>query len=400
MKNAETVYRLIPCPSFDVEGTESWLSDMAEQGLILTKDGLFMGFATFEKGRPQKIRYRLEAAPNGTSMWGPNEGEPDEEFLELSKKYGWEYIAKRGDFHIYRSFSNEARELNTDPQVQAISLSKIKSRLKSNMFYFAFWILIWPLLQIKGALISILLPLGFWRGISFLGLMLWNVIDPAVEFFRINALRKSLLADGYINHKKNWKKSRHIYLLTHYGKVFFTVLWIVLFLFWYQADTLGEHEIPISDFEGEAPFATIADIYPGGRYQNMDMGHSNTYRTYGDFFAPVNYSWAEIGNITLPTGEYFSCILRIEYHELAFEWAAKAVAQDYYRKDTFLNKDVNPVNISDPETDYFKAYTEHGMTFFVIRQGKKVLSVLYMPMTHDIAPSLSELADLFAGSIA
>ena len=146
MKNAETVYRLIPCPSFDVEGTESWLSDMAEQGLILTKDGLFMGFATFEKSRPQKIRYRLEAAPNGTSMWGPNEGEPDEEFLELSKKYGWEYIAKRGDFHIYRSFSNEARELNTDPQVQAISLSKIKSRLKSNMFYFAFWILIWPLL--------------------------------------------------------------------------------------------------------------------------------------------------------------------------------------------------------------------------------------------------------------
>ena len=71
-----------------------------------------------------------------------------------------------------------------------------------------------------------------------------------------------------------------------------------------------------------------------------------------------------------------------------------------YKKDTFLNKDVNPVNISDPETDYFKAYTEHGMTFFVIRKGKKVLSVLYMPMTHDIAPSLSELADLFAGSIA
>ncbi len=31
-------WRFPPCPAYDVEGTESWLSDMAAQGLVLGKD--------------------------------------------------------------------------------------------------------------------------------------------------------------------------------------------------------------------------------------------------------------------------------------------------------------------------------------------------------------------------
>ena len=31
--------RLCPCPPYDVEGMESWLSDLAARGLLLEEDG-------------------------------------------------------------------------------------------------------------------------------------------------------------------------------------------------------------------------------------------------------------------------------------------------------------------------------------------------------------------------
>ena len=35
--------RPVPCPDYDVEGMESWLSDMSARGLFLTEDGFFAG---------------------------------------------------------------------------------------------------------------------------------------------------------------------------------------------------------------------------------------------------------------------------------------------------------------------------------------------------------------------
>ena len=49
MPEPKRVNRFPPCPLYDVEGMESWLEDLAKQGLILTKTGLFCGFAEFEK---------------------------------------------------------------------------------------------------------------------------------------------------------------------------------------------------------------------------------------------------------------------------------------------------------------------------------------------------------------
>ena len=34
-KEPKLVYRFIPCPVYDVSGMECWLSEMAEQGLLL-----------------------------------------------------------------------------------------------------------------------------------------------------------------------------------------------------------------------------------------------------------------------------------------------------------------------------------------------------------------------------
>lgn len=45
------VCRLAPCPSYDVEGMESWLSELAQEGLLLEPDGFFAGLAFFSRAR-------------------------------------------------------------------------------------------------------------------------------------------------------------------------------------------------------------------------------------------------------------------------------------------------------------------------------------------------------------
>ena len=57
----KTYYRLTPCPAYDVEGMESWLEDLAEKGLFLTRDGFFCGFGFFHREEPRKVKYRLQA---------------------------------------------------------------------------------------------------------------------------------------------------------------------------------------------------------------------------------------------------------------------------------------------------------------------------------------------------
>ena len=44
MSDIQYVYRPLPCPDYDVEGMESWLTDMAAEGLVLSPDGFFASF--------------------------------------------------------------------------------------------------------------------------------------------------------------------------------------------------------------------------------------------------------------------------------------------------------------------------------------------------------------------
>ena len=97
--NEKQCYRLPPCPDYDIEGTESWLSDMAASGLHLSRDGFFAGFAIFNKETPRAMRYRLDAAPKKAGLFAEG-AEPDEEAVSLSAASGWDYVTARGQFLI------------------------------------------------------------------------------------------------------------------------------------------------------------------------------------------------------------------------------------------------------------------------------------------------------------
>ena len=63
MRKEETIMskfvkKLIPFESCDIPAIQSWLEDMAAQGLFYVDCGFFC--ARFEKGEPKKLRYRLD----------------------------------------------------------------------------------------------------------------------------------------------------------------------------------------------------------------------------------------------------------------------------------------------------------------------------------------------------
>lgn len=70
------LWQPIPCPLSDIEGLESWLGDMAAQGLVPVTIG--QNFARFRCSQPKAVRYRLNAKP------------APETFLESAPRHpGW-----------------------------------------------------------------------------------------------------------------------------------------------------------------------------------------------------------------------------------------------------------------------------------------------------------------------
>lgn len=121
------LWQPIPCPLSDIEGLESWLGDMAAQGLVPVTIG--QNFARFRCSQPKAVRYRLNAKPAPETFLESAPGTPDGEERALAQECGWYYVTAVGDFFLYACEDSDAPELNTDPQVQALSLRYAKRQV-------------------------------------------------------------------------------------------------------------------------------------------------------------------------------------------------------------------------------------------------------------------------------
>ena len=204
MKIGKRVYRLVPCPWYDVEGIESWLESMAQEGLFLRKEAHFGDFTSFEQGEPKTVRYRLEAAQRSTSFLSESGGEPDAEAVEMSGELGWEYLTKCGQFYIYACDDPDAPELNTDPSVQAMALSYVRKDGRAGVIVNLVWLLLL-------------------LGLMIIGEMVFGI----KRVLMIRRLRKKLLEGNQPDRKKDWKKHAFGYRAGRLLNVLVAVVWVV-----------------------------------------------------------------------------------------------------------------------------------------------------------------------------
>lgn len=97
--------------------------------------------------------------------------------------------------------------------------------------------------------------------------------------------------------------------------------WIIALLCLWVQNTEGCRGNPARDVYGQPPFATIADLAPGGTYKLDDFGLSNTVEIRSDWLAPTVIHWAEIATVALPDGKTVSGGLYVDYYETVSSWA-------------------------------------------------------------------------------
>lgn len=395
MKTKSRLYKLPPCPDYDVEGTESWLGDMAANGLHLSQDGYFAGFAIFDKGEPRVTRYRLDAAPKGAGFFA-DDAAPDADTLSLSASYGWEYVTAHGQFVIYRTSDPNAPELHTDPQVQAIAIHQIRRRERGSVFASFLW-LVWPLLFLKGAWVLSMMNTGTWFVLAALALLLWSCVSAVARAVHFRRLRCKLLRGAPLDHHKKWRRRAVRHRVMSLLAVVCCVAWIVTLIYLWKQDIEGVGKIPLESYTGNPPFATIVDLAPGGTYKLDDFGLSNTVEIRSDWLAPTVIHWAEIATVGLSDGRTVSGGLYVDYYKTISPWFAQEAVRETLRLAQH-SKYYEEYSLSDLDVDYAVAYQDI-FPILLIQDGSIMIKAQFYQTSPNYEIPLDEWAQLMAASI-
>lgn len=116
--------KLMPGYVEDVAAWQARLEDLAAKGWFYVPSWILFRFASFERGTPKAVRYRLEPA-------GKMEACPDWERQETYRALGWEYVDTIGKtMHLWRCDNPEAPELHTDPETEARAYDRLSRQEK------------------------------------------------------------------------------------------------------------------------------------------------------------------------------------------------------------------------------------------------------------------------------
>ncbi len=389
-------YRFPPCPAYDVEGTESWLGSMAEQGLILSRDGFFCGFAIFDRAEPQVLRYRLDAAAKKPSFWAQDQSGPEEEALALNERCGWEYVAPRGQFYIYRTASPQAREMHTDPAVQALALNQVCRRQRWTLLDLLFWMVLYPIILLRFGVVLFAVEVGTGLFLWGCALVLWGLISAAAGLVSLSRLRRKLLRGQPPDHRKDWRRRA---LLHRIEPALFLIVAAAFFAVLLKGWNDDVTDTGVQPWDGSAPlpFATMADLEPESRYTVTDLGrHTNTLEQRSDWLAPVVIRLGEAGTLSRPDGTALSGGLRVRYYETVSPWLARELYRELLNQGK-TERDYAPLSLPPLDLDGAAAYSAIFPTL-VLREGNRVMTVVFYQTGKEQIP-LEAWSRVFAGSI-
>lgn len=162
-----TVSKTSPYDLWEIDAVESWLDDMATQGLLF--EYMSGGKFVFREVQPQTVRHRIDLRAKKSV--------DTEARYEAFRDFGWEHICYiNGKMDIYRAVSDDATELHTDEALlQEVNDRKLR-RLK--------WMLVVGSVVTAFLLISFFVTL-YRRGLIFTLLTqdITNLITLPLWFF-------------------------------------------------------------------------------------------------------------------------------------------------------------------------------------------------------------------------
>lgn len=378
MKTSErqTVRRLVPCPPYDVEACESWLGDMAEQGLMLERWGGFE--AHFRRETPRPVRYRLTAARlKGNVLFIPP-GTPDAGEEALYEEAGWHFVCRQNEFYIYACDDPAAPELHTDPAVQALSL---KMACRSAVFSFVCWAIVITLRSSElfsgdGFLNLVEYPLtALVFAFCYLSLMLTSLQNLYCIFSLRRKLKRGLPPD----HHKNWRWSAPLHRCANgLWRLALPFLIVLLFCVIFHPDR-STYLRNTEEEKAAMPFATMEDLAEGTfvpdeeRYQYSELRRS--------LLAPTIWEYSESGQIVQGGRAVLDTYMTVDYYDTLLPLLARLLAPALHGQEELL-ADVPLTAPELPGMDAVYFYGSESGAFWqlILVQDERVVSVLMTAM--------------------
>lgn len=396
-------YRLPPCPAYDIPAMESWLEDLAAKGLHLSRDGFFGPLVTFEEGPPRREKFRLEPTTTNKGLFS-EEYEPNPDTLELHRQMGWTYRARRDQFHIYSSDDPNAPELNTDPQVQAITMAALTKFLWKSLRSTLVLMLFYAFLYSGNLVITGTILIGSWRAALLVGLLLWDLGRQLRAITVLTRYRKQLQNGEPLPHRSDYRRTNRRYLASSAVRKALWAFLLISFLAFLLPMLADEHYVPLED--QDLPFATLEDLYPSAEVKRMNGILESKVYGWSDFLAPQSYDMTEYAEVTFE-GKTFDCYLTVQYFQTRWDWTARILAKELVSQsganavDQTFSKlfGDDPVIVTElvlPDADYaVYFFRNRDEPTLVIQEGCTVLRVNLdvLGSRHGFTPE--ELAQIF-----
>lgn len=383
--------RLIPCADYDIEGLQSYFEEMAAKGLHLKKDGIFAYFASFERGEPREARYRMDVKEKRNSIMDDDNGRPTDEQIELCGELGWEYVDSIDVFHVFRTYDASAPELNTDAALQSIAAKRVVRSQIDSVLVLCFWLLIYPVLKLDGLLLPTMFTVGTDVMLLAFIIDIWWIVGSIARLIYLSRIKKRLEAGESI--VRRVKRSSVRYIAPRIAFAVLAAATVCLFITrWSEANS---GRIPLEEYAGELPFATIADIVPG-EYERLGFPVTDGIQTRSDILAPVVIDFREYAAVTVSGGKAFSGGLLIDYYETVSPRLARATAEELLL-NAKLKRHYTPIELADVGADMQAAYCDEvHMPTVILQKGNRVIkATLYQ--TGEYTVSMDEWAGKLLG---
>lgn len=293
----------------------------------------------------------------------------------------------RGQLHIYRTTDPQARELNTDSQVQALVIEEVRKRERRAATSSFVSPIIMLTISTKGSLLLTMLTIGTKLSLFGIILLIWSFINSIMGAIHMRMLRKRLIKYGTLNHNKLWNGRNRLYYISKVLLPVLAIIWVGMFLNLKSYYDNGIGRIRTYSYEGQVPFVTMRDFLPGGTI--FDYNDSDSYvRQKQDWLAPVIIEWKERATIASPDGNKVSGIWMVDYYETAAPWLAHQVARESFIKDK-LGGGIDKNELLELDADYAVLYSSFGITTLIIQRDCVAVKARFFNFSEQTLPTES-----------
>lgn len=258
----------------DIARTETWLEDMAAQGLffhsfsrwsILAPGPLLVVLFQVDVPKPRR-RYRLCPAR-------PQEAEPTQETLELYAQSGWQFLRYWGtscvSYYLFYTDDPNALEPYTDPDSLYEALRPPKKDLVNDLFLGAFFMATAIFISVRNILDEKLALLPNWviAAAAWLIIARWvlGLAGKGLDWLTVRALRRNIRATGTVRPSPPSPLSAAGWLLSTLGSLVQTGFLAMVLLMFLQLVRM-DLNLPLERFDPDFDLLTLAEMEGDGSW--------------------------------------------------------------------------------------------------------------------------------------